>query len=54
VTITEISEHRKEMASRLNLDFPAVHPREITKEMKEAEEAGNESWGFDLIVDCTG
>ena len=54
VIISEVVEHRKLMASRLDLGFPAVKPSEINKEMKEAQEAGDETWGFDLIVDCTG
>lgn len=54
VSITEVSEHRKEMASRLDLGFPVLHPDEIENEKKIAEESGNDCWGFDLIIYCTG
>eukprot|EP00111_Clytia_hemisphaerica_P009375 TCONS_00027510-protein len=54
VTITEVIDHRKLMASRLDLGFPALKPGDVNREMREAEEHGNEAWGFDLIVDCTG
>ena len=54
VTITEVIDHRKLMASRLDLGFPALKPGEVNREMREAQERGDEAWGFDLIVDCTG
>ena len=54
VTITEVVEHRKLMASRLDLGFPAVKPGEVNREMMAAQDRGDETWGFDLIVDCTG
>ena len=42
------------MASRLDLGFPAVKPGQVNQEMLAAQEEGDETWGFDLIVDCTG
>jgi len=54
VTISEISEHRKEMAGRLDLGFPSVHPKELGDQYEEAQKNGDEIWGFDVIVDCTG
>jgi len=54
VVITEISEHRKAMASRMNLGYQCMHPNEISKEAQEAEANNDETYGFDVIVDCTG
>ena len=52
VTISEISEHRKEMASRMNLGYECVHPKELSRRAAEAEK--DETYGFDVIIDCTG
>ena len=54
VTISEIAEHRKEMAARLNLGFEALHPKDLAERYDAAMKAGDETWGFDVIVDCTG
>lgn len=54
VTISEISEHRKEMAGRLNLGFPSIHPAILSAQYEESVKKGDETWGFDAIVDCTG
>jgi len=54
VTISEISEHRKEMAARLSLGFSAVHPNTLQEQSEKAKAENDETWGFDVIVDCTG
>lgn len=54
VTISEIAEHRKEMAARLNLGYPSVHPKTLSEEYEKACENKDETWGFDVIIDCTG
>ncbi|XP_066931972.1 uncharacterized protein [Clytia hemisphaerica] len=54
VTISEINDQRKEMAARLNLGYPARHPKDIGDDYKAAETNGDLTWGFDVIVDCSG
>eukprot|EP00794_Sanderia_malayensis_P012179 gene12179-13436_t len=54
VTISEPTDHRKQMASRMNLDYKCLHPDELAKEYENAKAVGDETYGFDLIVDCTG
>ena len=54
VSISEVAEHRKEMAARLNLGFEALHPKDLAERYDAAMKAGDETWGFDVIVDCTG
>ena len=54
VTISEIAEHRKEMAARLNLGYRAVHPKDLGAEYNSAQENGDLIWGFDVVVDCSG
>ena len=54
VTISEPNPHRKEMAARLGLGYKVYRPREITAMAEKARECDDETWGFDLIVDCTG
>ena len=54
VTISEINDQRKEMAARLNLGYPARHPKDIGDDYKAAEANGDLTWGFDVIVDCSG
>jgi len=44
VTISEVADHRKEMAARLNLGYP----------YKKAEAEDDVTWGFDVVVDCSG
>ena len=54
VTLSEPSPHRKEMASRLDLGYKVLHPKEIAASADEAQKQGDETWGYDVIVDCTG
>jgi len=54
VTISEVADHRKEMAARLNLGYPALHPRELAESYKKAEAEDDVTWGFDVVVDCSG
>lgn len=38
----------------MNLGYHCMHPNEISKQAEEAEIAQDETYGFDVIVDCTG
>ena len=52
--ITELSERRRNVACALGLGVKAVHPEHLVNQYREAKREGNEDWGFDVIVDCTG
>lgn len=54
VTISEIFDSRKEMAERLDLGFKPLHPKVLSEQYAHAQETGDDRWGFDVIVDCTG
>ena len=54
VTITEVCEQRREMAKHLDLGYKVVHPNVVNAEQEKAVELKDETWGYDLIVDCTG
>lgn len=54
MTITEVCEQRKEIASRLNLGFRVCSPKVIKQEHEKALSENDDIWGYDLIVDCTG
>ena len=42
------------MASKMNLGYQCVHPDKVSKLFEEAAIAKDETYGFDVIVDCTG
>ena len=54
VTITETTEARREMASKLHIGYRCVKPKVIRAEAEKAAMDGDETFGFDLIIDCTG
>ena len=54
VTISEVSEHRRNLASGLGTSYQVVHPDVLVNKSKEAKLAGDDNWGFDAVVDCTG
>ena len=54
VTISEVSENRKAMAATLDLGFSVKHPNDVNEQCEKAVEEKDETWGFDVIIDCTG
>ena len=54
VTISERSENRKKMAATLDLGFSVKHPNDLNEQWEKAMEEKDETWGFDVIIDCTG
>lgn len=54
VTLTEISEQRRALASGLKLGFNIVHPDSLEVLYKRSIIKNTSTWGFDLIIDCTG
>lgn len=54
VTLSEPTDHRKEMASRMNLGYDCVHPDTLAAKYEEAQATDPETYGFDVIIDCTG
>lgn len=52
--IVELSEKRRTAASSLGLGIKVVHPDQLRSEYEEAAKRGDDDWGFDVIVDCTG
>ena len=50
----EISERRRNAACNLGLGLKVVHPDHLFSQYNEAKRDGNEDWGYDVIVDCTG
>ena len=54
VTITETSKVRRDNAGKLHMGYACVHPKVVREEVERASESKDETWGFDIIVDCTG
>ena len=54
IVISEISEKRRNMATSLNLGFKVALPDYLVNQQREAIRNGDDDWGFDVIVDCTG
>ncbi len=54
VTLSEPTEHRRQMCTRMNLQYSCVHPNDLAKEYESAQQNGDETYGFDVIIDCTG
>ena len=54
VTLSEISEHRIKRAAKLDLGYPSVHPNSLKSDYEDALKNGDETWGYDVVVDCTG
>eukprot|EP00794_Sanderia_malayensis_P012180 gene12180-13437_t len=54
VTITEPTEARREMAAKLHMGYRCIRPREMKEEAVVAIANQDETWGFDVVVDCTG
>ncbi len=52
--MTELSERRRNAACNLGLGLKVVHPDSLLNQYNEAKRNGNEDWGFDVIIDCTG
>ena len=50
----ELSEKRRAVACNLGLGLKVVHPDHLFNQYQEAKRDGNDDWGFDIIVDCTG
>lgn len=54
VTLTEISEQRRALASEMNLGYKVVHPESLEALYKPGITNDPVPWGFDVIIDCTG
>lgn len=54
MTISEVAERRRSLANGLDIGYQVVHPEVLVNNAKEANLAGDTSWGFDAVVDCTG
>lgn len=54
VTITEPNENRRAMAAKLHIGYRCIKPREMKNEESKALAEKDETWGFDLVIDCTG
>ena len=54
IAISEIADKRRILAEKMNLSFKIVHPDQLEEQARAAKRYGNEDWGFDIIVDCTG
>ena len=52
--VTELSERRRNAACSMGLGLKVLHPDSLFTQYQEAKRNGNEDWGFDVIVDCTG
>jgi len=52
--VTELSEKRRNAVCNLGIGVKVVHPDQLHNQYLEAERNGNDDWGFDIIVDCTG
>lgn len=54
VTISEVPEQRRSLASGLDTGYQVVYPEVLVHNSKEAKLSGDSSWGFDAVIDCTG
>ena len=54
ITISEGNMHRRDRALKTGLGFQIIHPKDLHDLYKAAIKDGNESWGFDVIIDCAG
>lgn len=54
VTITETAENRRDIAANLCMGYKCVKPKVIREEAEKAEDSNDLTWGFDVIIDCTG
>ena len=52
--VTELSEKRRNAVCNLGIGVKVVHPDQLHNQYLEAARNGNDDWGFDVIVDCTG
>ena len=54
ISVSEISEKRRNMASSLNLGLKVCLPDYLVSQQRESLKSDNSDWGFDVIIDCTG
>lgn len=54
LTMSEISQHRRGVAGCLDLGIQVVHPHYLDKCYTKAQETGDNDWGFNIIIDCSG
>lgn len=54
VTISEVSERRRGLASGLNMGYQVVHPEVLVHNAKETNLSSDGEWGFDAVIDCSG
>lgn len=52
VVLSETSEHRRNLATGLNLGFKVMHPDTIEAEAYDGQRL-DKNWGFDVVIDCT-
>lgn len=54
VVVTELLKGRQKIAQRLDFGFQVVHPEILVSESRNAKLDGDEDWGFDIVIDCSG
>lgn len=54
VIVAELMKGRQRIAQKLNFGFQVIHPEMLVSEARNARTDGDEDWGFDIIIDCTG
>ena len=54
VSVSEISEHRRSLASAMDLGFRIAHPDTLERDARKAKTSAKDDWGFDAVIDCSG
>ena len=54
VVVTELLKGRQRIAQKLNFGFQVVHPEILVSEARNAKNEGDDDWGFDIVIDCSG
>ncbi|XP_068701983.1 uncharacterized protein [Montipora capricornis] len=54
VIVSELLKGRQRIAQKLDFGFQVVHPEVLVSEGRNAVNDGDEAWGFDIVIDCTG
>ena len=54
IVATEIMKGRQKIAQKLDFGVQVVHPDILVSEFRNAKNDGDEDWGFDVVINCTG
>ena len=54
VVVSELLKGRQKLAQKLDFGYQVVNPEILIAEARNAKNEGDEDWGFDIIIDCTG